>query len=123
SRRLDRLVQLPPPLVEQVDPYGAEAGRRRHLEAFLHVFHERRGRAAQRDRSGRGLRRSGRFNFCPTPACGGGQGGGFFCGGGQGGLDSRLLPFRSIGNIATADGSAWTTALDGGQVNALGLGQ
>ena len=45
ARRLDRLIELPAPLVQKVDPHAAKAGGGRYLTAFLHVL-DQRGRRA-----------------------------------------------------------------------------
>ena len=49
---LDRLVQLPPSLIEQIDSDGAKTRRRRDLATLLHVLDERGSGAPQRDRAG-----------------------------------------------------------------------
>ena len=106
-RGLDRLIELPPSLVEQVDPHRAKAGRGGHLTALLHVLDQGRGGAPQRDRSGWRLGRgrwSGRL-LCSSL------------------LRSSLLSLDGLGDVASTDRSAWPAALDGRQIDALCSGE
>ena len=56
---LDRLVELAPPLVQNIDPQGPKAGGGGNLEALLHVLHHCSRRATEWDRPGRRLRLQG----------------------------------------------------------------